>query len=472
MAQTNIVEGVFAINKPMGMSSAQVIRDCQNFFNPSKLFAPLIHSEKDARAKESNYQKNRRRQAKKQIQVKIGHGGTLDPLATGVLILGVGKGTKTLQNFLTCTKTYEAVVLFGASTDSYDRTGRIIKKANYDEITRPAVEKALEGFRGKFKQIPPLFSALKMNGKPLYEYAREGKPIPREIETRDVEVSELGIVEWYEPGTHNHRWPTEEAEQAEKNLVDSVWRVAKRQSDAETEPEKLTEEQKEGESKALADYESTKREAEERVDGLVVEEQPPKKRRKVENGAQGSNSSPVMSGALGKLPPPGRGSNLVPPPPSADTPPPWEGKGPPAVKIRMTVTSGFYVRSLCHDLGEKLGSAACMAELARTRQSDFVLGSDNCIEYDDILQGEDHWGPKVEKALDMWNKQNNTQPRTVELPNKQQGKKPTPDTNSASEAKVKVEVKEPAPQEPATSNTELTVKTESEPEVKQENDTV
>src|SRR4051794_12313241 len=102
----------------MGMSSAQVIRDCQSVFNPSSLFAKMLQEEKAIRDKESKYQKQRRRSAKKQIQVKIGHGGTLDPLATGVLILGVGKGTKTLQNFLLCTKTYETVVLFGASTDS------------------------------------------------------------------------------------------------------------------------------------------------------------------------------------------------------------------------------------------------------------------------------------------------------------------------------------------------------------------
>lgn len=455
------------------MSSAQVIRDCQNFFNPSKLFAPLMQSEKDLRAQESHYQKKRRGHAKRQIQVKIGHGGTLDPLATGVLILGVGKGTKTLQNFLNCTKTYETVVVFGASTDSYDRVGRIIKKGNYDEVTRPAVEKALESFRGKFRQMPPLFSALKMNGKPLYEYAREGKPIPREIETREVEVSELEIVEWYEPGTHNHRWPVEEAEQAEKNLVDSVWRVAKRQRDAEDEPEKLSEEQVK-EAEALAEYESTKRKAEDRVDDLVADEQPSKKRRKVENGAKESKESPVMSGALGNMPPPGRGSNLIPPPPSPDTPPPWDGKGPPAVKIRMTVTSGFYVRSLCHDLGEKLGSGACMAELARTRQKDFVLGSDNCIEYEDILQGEDHWAPKVQKALDMWREKTGMEVRTVKMPKDGQGKKPAPKTKE--ETKVEDEAtdkvnemdvdKEPVVEEPAAPSTEPANIAASDEEVK------
>lgn len=404
MVSGKMIEGVFAINKPVGMSSAQVIRDCQTFFNPSALFAPHIEKEKELREAENKYQKNRRKGGKKKIQVKIGHGGTLDPLASGVLILGVGKGTKSLQNFLYCTKSYETVVLFGASSDTYDRVGRLIKTGPYEQITRSAVEKALEGFRGKYKQMPPLYSALKMEGKPLYEYAREGKPIPREIEMRDVDVTELELVEWYEPGTHNHRWRTDEAEQAEKNLVDTVWRAAKNQAAAEADGPKPTPDEKEEEEKALAEYQSSKRKAEERVDELVREEPPSAKKRKVEGSTEdASQAVPVMSGALGKLPPVGKGSNLLPPPPAPDAPPPWEGKGPPACKIRMTVTSGFYVRSLCHDLGEKLGSGAVMAELVRTRQGQFTLGGPNCLEYNDILEEESVWAPKIEEALEIWN---------------------------------------------------------------------
>ncbi|KAL1881149.1 hypothetical protein VTK73DRAFT_4596 [Phialemonium thermophilum] len=398
MAKRNILEGVFAINKPVGMSSAQVIRDCQTYFDPSNLFAPYMEQEAAARESESKHQWKRRGRAKKELHVKMGHGGTLDPLASGVLILGVGKGTKALNGFLNCTKTYEAVVLFGASTDTYDRVGRIIKKSRYDEITRAKVEKALESFRGKFKQMPPLYSALKMEGKPLYEYAREGKPIPREIATREVEVTELELVEWYEPGTHNHRWPMEEAQETEKEFANSVWRVAKRQAASGGEPKKLTPEQEEEETKALAEWESTKRKAEARVDGLVYDGRHSSKKRKL------NRPDPMMSGALGELPagPVGRGSNLIPPPPAPNTPPPWEGKGPPAVKLRMTVTSGFYVRSLCHDLGEKLECGAMMAELCRTRQGDFALGGENCMEYSDLAKGEEVWGPKVEHMLRSW----------------------------------------------------------------------
>lgn len=381
------------------MSSYQVIRDCQNVFDPSAAFAPLLAREKNLREKESQYQKRRRSKVKQDVRVKMGHGGTLDPLASGVLILGVGKGTKALSNFLLCTKTYETVVVFGASTDTYDRVGKIIKKGGYKDVTREVVEEALKGFRGKYRQMPPLYSALKMEGKPLYEYAREGKPIPREIETREVDVTELEISEWYEPGTHNHRWPVEEAGQAEKNVIGAVWEVAKSQTAGE-KPDEAKIEKAEQETKALEAFSSKKREAEERVDNLVGDEQRAAKKAKAIDG----KAEPMMSGALGvKAPPKGKGSDLIPPPPGPDEPFPWEGKGPPACKIRMTVTSGFYVRSLCHDLGEKIGCGAMMAELARTRQGQFILSTDNCMEYEDILKGEQVWAPKIESALDLWN---------------------------------------------------------------------
>lgn len=392
-----VLDGVFGINKPMGMSSAQVIRDCQEQFNPSTFFKPMIEQERANRMQESNNRKKRRGFGKNDIRVKMGHGGTLDPLATGVLILGVGKGTKSLQSFLDCTKTYETVVLFGASTDTYDRVGKILKKTGYDHITKPMVEEALKSFRGKLQQIPPLYSALKMEGKPLYEYAREGKPIPREIATREVDVVEMEMVEWYEPGTHSHRWPAEEATTFERQFAEQVWKIEKDQ----TTKEKRTPEEEQEETKALEAHEKFKKKAEASVDALVYDKRNKRKR---------ANDSPaLMSGALGDAPPPkqGKGSNLLPPLPDPNTPPPWDDKGPPAARIRMTVTSGFYVRSFCHDLGLKVGSAAMMAELCRSRQGDFVLGSANCLDYGALAKGESVWAPQIEEALARWNSQPN-----------------------------------------------------------------
>lgn len=385
-----------AINKPRGSSSAQVVRDCQLAFNPSTFFKPLIQADINKRVESSGGKVRRSKIDKRGNRVKIGHGGTLDPLATGVLILGIGSATKSLLQFLDCAKTYETVVLFGAATDTYDRVGRILTRRPYDHITREKVEKELEHFRGKRTQIPPLYSALKMNGKPLYEYAREGKPIPREIQGREVTALEVEIIEWYEPKSHNFRWPTEEAEAAERSLAEQVWNVKKQQESSK----KLTPEEKEEDNQAFLAHETFKQKFEERQDELIRDSPSNKRDRH-------SKEPPMMSGALGQMPQPNyapnRGRNLVPDAPDENTPPPWTDDGPPAVKIRLSVSSGYYVRSFCHDLGAKLGSAGLMAELCRESQSDFTVGGLNCLEFEDLAKGEEVWGPKVANMLARWN---------------------------------------------------------------------
>lgn len=386
---------LLAVNKPKMISSAQVLRDLQRHFNPSELFAPWIANESSKIARESHNQRNRRRAEKKGQKVKIGHGGTLDPLATGVLIVGVGKGTKSLQNFLLCTKTYEAVVLFGASTDSYDRVGKILRRAPYEHITKEKVEEALNQFRGKYKQLPPLFSALKMDGKPLYEYAREGKEPPRQIERRDVEVLELELLEWMEGGTHNHEAPSETAGPAEINIANKLWsqegalpaeKAVKEEASVPGEP--AVKEESAVTEEASADFETKKRKLSESQDELISEKPKSKKASIMDT------LDTTMSGGL--APPSDTTTSAVE---AIDDKP--KTKGPPAVRIRMTVTSGFYVRSLCHDLGTALGSAGLMAELERTRQGEFEVGK-NCLEYSDLDQKEEVWGPKVREWLNEW----------------------------------------------------------------------
>lgn len=286
-------------------------------------------------------------------------------MATGVLTIGVGKGTKVLQSFIECTKTYDTVVIFGGQTDTYDTTGKILKRAPYSHITEEMVKNALAPFRGKIEQMPPLYSALKMNGKPLYEYAREGKELPRAIEKRSVEVKELELLEFMPGGTHEYKLPTEEAGEAEVKLAQAVWKIEKEQEGGKVEKRK--------------------------ADDEIVLDVPEAKAAKVEG------STPKMSGAL-----PADTTESVETPVEAKPEEPEEPVvGPPAARLRMTVTSGFYVRSLCHDLGDALGSKACMAELVRTRQGQFVLGQ-NTIELSDFEAGEDVWGPKLERILDSW----------------------------------------------------------------------
>ncbi|EPE33643.1 Pseudouridine synthase [Glarea lozoyensis ATCC 20868] len=412
------VEGVFGINKPTGLSSAQVLRDCQKVFHDSKLFAPHLRDMKAQLLRDNHNQRQRRKV--KDPKVKIGHGGTLDPLATGILIAGIGTGTKSLQDFLLCTKTYEAVVLFGTGTDSYDRLGKVLTHAPTEHITKEMVEKALDQFRGKFMQLPPLFSALKMNGKPLYEYARENKPIPRDIERRPVEVEELEMLEWMEPGTHNHKPPTDEAGHAEINLAKLVWKQESILPPKSPESEKVAKE----------NFEDKKRKMSENQDELVQER--PKSKRKTDAVKTESDpdAEPVMSGGL---PEPVASTEVAAKVPDATVesveaaPESPKSLGPPAARIRMTVTSGFYVRSLCHDLGVAVGSAALMAELERTRQGQFSVGNDNVLEYDDLSKGEEVWAPKLESMIKAWE-------------NKTEATKAEAGAEAKSEAPVKEEV--------------------------------
>ena len=122
---------------------------------------------------------------------KVGHTGTLDPIATGVLVICVGKATK-LVNYLTSTeKEYIATVELGTKTDTLDNTGKIIEeqKAN---IKKEEILNALESFKGKYVQEVPIYSAVKVNGKKLYEYARNGEKV--ELPKREVEVKNIELI--------------------------------------------------------------------------------------------------------------------------------------------------------------------------------------------------------------------------------------------------------------------------------------
>ncbi len=148
------MDGVMIINKPQGISSHDVVAEI------------------------------RRRLGVK----RVGHTGTLDPLATGVLVLCINRATRLVQ-YLTCEdKVYEVQMKFGIKTDTGDRTGKIIEK-NTNEIDEEKIGDVLSNFIGPQKQIPPMYSAIKVNGKKLYEYARQGITIERE--PRDIEIYDI-----------------------------------------------------------------------------------------------------------------------------------------------------------------------------------------------------------------------------------------------------------------------------------------
>ena len=146
--------GILLINKPYGITSHSVVSRVRRILNTRK----------------------------------VGHAGTLDPIATGVLVVLVGRATKLSDILLSETKRYEAEFELGKTTDTYDITGRIISECDC-VVTDDEIDKAISGFVGEIEQLPPIYSAIKKDGKKLYEYARAGEDV--EIKPRRVNVFDI-----------------------------------------------------------------------------------------------------------------------------------------------------------------------------------------------------------------------------------------------------------------------------------------
>ena len=157
-----MISGILLLNKPSGISSNQALQ-----------------------------------KAKKILKVsKAGHFGTLDPLAEGLLIIGINSGTKLSKFLLNDEKEYEATIRLGISTDTDDSEGRVIT-SNNTEISIETLLEILDQFRGEQTQIPPKYSAIKIQGRKLYDYARKGEEI--DIQPRKVTIHFLEILEFEYP---------------------------------------------------------------------------------------------------------------------------------------------------------------------------------------------------------------------------------------------------------------------------------
>jgi len=131
---------------------------------------------------------------KKIVNEKVGHTGTLDPMATGVLPILIGKGTQVSKYLINHNKTYIVQLQLGKRTDTMDCEGNIIEEKEVEKeiFEKSNVEKILKSFIGKQEQIPPIYSAIKVNGKKLYEYARNGQTV--EIKARSIEIYEIKLI--------------------------------------------------------------------------------------------------------------------------------------------------------------------------------------------------------------------------------------------------------------------------------------
>jgi tRNA pseudouridine55 synthase len=129
---------------------------------------------------------------------KVGHAGTLDPLATGLLIVCTGRKTKDIAQYMGLEKEYDATMILGARTESFDAQTPVVEQRSTDDVTRQAVRDALDEFVGVQMQVPPMWSAVKVDGKPLYKYARRGKEVerkPREVFIRSIVPTKIDVPE-------------------------------------------------------------------------------------------------------------------------------------------------------------------------------------------------------------------------------------------------------------------------------------
>ena len=156
------IHGVFLLDKPQGMSSNDIMQKVKRIFQANK----------------------------------AGHTGALDPLATGMLPICLGEATKFSQFLLDADKRYLVTAKLGERTDTSDAEGQIVESRDVN-VKTPEILTALEQFRGNILQVPTMFSALKHNGKPLYEYARQGITVEREA--RPITIFELNFIEYNAP---------------------------------------------------------------------------------------------------------------------------------------------------------------------------------------------------------------------------------------------------------------------------------
>lgn len=127
---------------------------------------------------------------------RVGHAGTLDPLATGVLVILVGRSTRLFSTFSRCDKEYEAVLRLGLKTSSGDTDGAVLEERPFEGITGEMIEEAFRKYTGELLQTPPMVSAIKHKGKKLYELARKGIEVARAA--RKIKIEELRML-WYRP---------------------------------------------------------------------------------------------------------------------------------------------------------------------------------------------------------------------------------------------------------------------------------
>ncbi|GAV27199.1 hypothetical protein PMKS-000663 [Pichia membranifaciens] len=333
-----IMDGVFAVNKQSGATSRAVLDQLNRILSSSKVSQESLQKLQNTRKQAQGKQRIKKW---KTTKLKMGHGGTLDPLASGVLVIGVGSGTKKLGDYTNgSVKKYECIGLLGGSTTTGDSEGELLLKTEVGHVTKDLLEQTRERMVGTLDQTPPIFSALKMDGKRLYEYAREGLPLPRQIKSREVKITDMDIKDDTLTTEHDYVFLKSEVDENGKTLAEQLANNPTLNDHAVPFSREWNDEHKGDDSLPL----------EMRIikDSKVYED---------------------------------------------------EAYRAPLLHFDATVSSGTYIRSLLSDLGRAVGSSSYMVKLVRWKQAEWELNK-NVFEMDDFIKyGEEIWAPVLEKVL-------------------------------------------------------------------------
>ena len=358
-----LAEGLLAVHKPLTWTCNDVVSYIRGVLTRdahSRGYQPPNHN---------NNQGGGRRRKKNKPLMKVGHGGTLDPLASGVLVLGIGRGTSKLQSYLEGDKQYTAMVELGYETTTLDAEGDIVKTLDWNHVTSidSIRDVVVPKFTGKIQQVPPLYSAIRVDGKRLYEIARgedEKKAEDVEIPKRDVEVYKVEV---------------------ENVLSESVIRSGvvdgKRYKDAV----KVIEEERKA---AAAAAEKAAAEITEADDSPAPENESDSNDAACDTGKKKKNKKRRKRNDKKKNEKKNLFNESTVPTVQYDPNTSFEL---PNFTLNVSCGGGTYIRSIVRDIGYEMDTCATMTGLVRTKQGPFVL--------EDALRREDWSAEKIYEAM-------------------------------------------------------------------------
>ena len=355
-----LAEGLLAVHKPLTWTCNDVVSYIRNILTRDAFSRGFKESNAGGRKKRNK------------PLMRVGHGGTLDPLASGVLVLGIGKGTSQLQSYLEGDKQYTAVVELGYETSTLDVEGDIVKTMDWnhvksiDSIQQLVVPK----FTGNIQQVPPLYSAIRVDGKRLYEIARsvEKKDVLQDVEipTRQVEVYSLEVnTSLSECVIQSGVVDGKKYKEAVKEMETATTTTAAAEAEAGENAKNIL---------SPPDYDTQEELNDEATAGNIKK----KRKRGGNNKMRTEKKSPSFD-------------EITVPTIQCDSSAGLKSFELPLFTLNVSCGGGTYIRSLVRDIGYELNTVATMTGLVRTKQGPFLL--------EDALKREDWKADKIYEAI-------------------------------------------------------------------------